>query len=270
VFAAARDVTELQRIQEALKKSHDELELRIKERTAELQKRKEQLETANRELESFSYSISHDLRAPLRAIDGYAHMILKKQGNSFDPETMRKFNIIRSSAHMMGQLINDILALSRVVKTHFSISELYMDAVIMEAWQEIVTLNPEIKMELKMKHILSAHGDRNLIKQVYFNLLANAAKFAKDRNPALIEAGSYIEGSEMVYYIKDNGVGFDMTYYDKLFGVFQRLHSSDDFEGTGVGLAIVKRIIQRHGGRVWAEAKVDEGATFYFTLPGKK
>lgn len=263
VFAAARDVTETKRFEAELVRHREHLEDMVKERTAEL-------EAANRELESFSYSVSHDLRAPLRAIDGYARMILKKDGDKFDEETMRKFNVIRSSSQMMGQLIDDILTLSRVVKKHLSTSQLEMDAVIREVWKELETINPERNMKLTVQDVPAAYGDRTLIKQVYVNLLSNAVKFTKDRDPALIETGGYVEENENVYYIKDNGVGFEMEYYDKLFGIFQRLHKAEEFDGTGVGLAIVQRIVQRHGGRAWAEGKVNEGATFYFTLPQKR
>jgi two-component system sensor kinase len=270
VFAAARDVTELRQAQSDLRKSHEELERRVEERTVELKERTEALEAANKELESFSYSVSHDLRAPLRAIDGYARMILKKEGDKFDEETMRKFNVIRSSSQMMGQLIDDILTLSRVVKKHLSTAQLEMDAVIREVWKEIETINPERNIKLTVRDVPAAYGDRTFIKQVYANLLSNAAKFTKGRDPALIETGGYIEGNENVYYVKDNGVGFEMEYYDKLFGIFQRLHKPEEFEGTGVGLATVERVVQRHGGRVWAEGKVNEGAIFYFTLPQRR
>lgn len=235
-----------------------------------LEERTAQLEEANKELESFSYSVSHDLRAPLRAIDGYARMILKKQGDKFDEGTMRRFNEIRSSAQMMGQLIDDLLAFSRLGRKQMSMSKIDMDQLVGDVWKELEVIHSGRDMILTVNSIPPGYGDRTLIKQVYFNLLSNAVKFTTYRDAAYIEAGGYTDGNENVYHVKDNGVGFDMTYYDKLFGVFQRLHSAEDFEGTGVGLAIIQRIIHRHGGRVWAEGKVDEGATFYFTLPGKK
>ncbi len=263
VFAAARDITELRTAQKALQESHDDLERRVAERTAKL-------EAVNKELESFSYSVSHDLRAPLRAIDGYARMILKKQGDKFDEDTLSKFNVIRSSAHMMGQLIDDLLTFSRLGRKEISMSKLDMHALINDVWKELRIINPDRNMFLTLQGLPSGYGDRSLVKQVYSNLLGNAVKFTKYREAAYIEAGGYTDGNEGVYYIKDNGVGFDMTYYDKLFGVFQRLHSTDDFEGTGVGLATVQRIIRRHGGRVWAEGGTDRGATFYFTLRGKE
>ncbi|MGO9138637.1 MAG: PAS domain S-box protein [Syntrophales bacterium] len=225
------------------------------------------LEAANKELESFSYSVSHDLRAPLRAIDGYARMLLKKHGHEFDEDSMRKFNVIRSSAHMMGQLIDDLLTLSRLGRKEISMSKIDMGVLIADVWKELQADTPDRKINLTVNRMPSGYGDRALIKQVYMNLLSNAVKFTKFRDTALIEVGGHVDGNDDVYYVKDNGVGFDMAYYDKLFGVFQRLHKADEFEGTGIGLATVQRMINRHGGRVWAEGKVDEGATFYFSLP---
>ncbi|MEN6320096.1 MAG: PAS domain S-box protein [Syntrophaceae bacterium] len=270
VFAAARDVTELRQAQRELRKSYEELERRVEARTADLKEKTEQLEAANKELESFSYSVSHDLRAPLRAIDGYARMILKKEWGKFDEDTTRKFNAIRSNAQMMGQLIDDLLALSRLGKKQMSSSALDMDSIIMDVWKELQIINPERNMTLTIRNMPPGYGDRTLIKQVCSNLLANAVKFTKNQDAARIEAGGSTENDGNIYYVKDNGVGFDMAYYEKLFGLFQRLHSTDDFEGTGVGLATVHRIIQRHGGRVWAKGKVNEGATFYFSLPSSQ
>ncbi|MGZ3597749.1 MAG: sensor histidine kinase, partial [Syntrophales bacterium] len=235
-------------------------EMALKERTAKL-------EEINKELESFSYSISHDLRAPLRAIDGYARMLLKKHGQEFDEDSMRKFNDIRSNSQMMGKLIDDILTLSRLGRAKMSIVDLDMEGIITDVWKELQTINPERNMSLTIQAMPSGYGDRTLIRQVYANLLGNAVKFTKYKNPAQIEAGGYTDGDDHVYYIKDNGIGFDMAYYDKLFGIFQRLHNNPDFEGTGVGLATIQRAVHRHGGRVLAEGKVNEGATFYFSLP---
>jgi PAS domain S-box-containing protein len=249
MWGIIRDITESKRV-----------ELDLAERTA-------QLEAANKELETFSYSVSHDLRAPLRAIDGYARMILKKQGDKFDEDTLDKFNVIRSNTRTMGQLIDDLLAFSRLGKKHVSLMLLDMDDLVRYVWKEMQNTNPERNMALTVNSILPGYGDRALIKQVYINLLSNAVKFTKNKDTAHIETGGYSDGNEVVYYVRDNGVGFDMKYYDKLFGVFQRLHGSADFEGTGVGLATVQRIVHRHGGRAWAEGKIDEGATFYFSLP---
>jgi two-component system sensor kinase len=194
-------------------------------------------------------------------------MILKKEGDGFDEDTARKFNDIRSNAQMMGKLIDDILELSRLSRANMSIMKLEMDGIIKDVWKELQAINPERNIALTIQAMPSGYGDRTLIKQVYANLLANAVKFTKYKNPARIEAGGYTEDHEDVFYIKDNGVGFDMAYYDKLFGIFQRLHNNPDFEGTGVGLATIQRAVHKHGGRVWAEGKMDEGATFYFSLP---
>lgn len=232
----------------------------------EVESLNKKLEEANRELESFSYSVSHDLRAPLRAIDGYVRMILKKQGGDFDDDTLAKFNIVRSEAQMMGRLIDELLTFSRLGRKKISLSRLDMREIFRDIWQELCVINPDRRMALELMGLPSAYGDKTLIKQVFANLLANAVKFTKNRDEARIEIGGKADENEHVYYVKDNGVGFDMAYYDKLFGVFQRLHS-DEFEGTGVGLATVQRIVHKHGGRVWAEGKVGEGAVFYFSLP---
>jgi light-regulated signal transduction histidine kinase (bacteriophytochrome) len=231
-----------------------------------LQERKAQLEEINSELESFSYSISHDLRAPLRAIDGFSRIILRQQGDQFDEKTKRQFNMIRDNIKLMGVLIEDILSFSRVQKTSMSISVINMDKLAREIWNEIRTANKERKLNFKSKNIQPGYGDLTLIRQVLFNLFSNAVKFTKNQKQGVIEMSSYNESGKTIYCIKDNGAGFDMAHYDKLFGVFQRLHSSEEYEGTGIGLAIVHRIVSRHGGRVWAESELEKGATFCFTL----
>jgi PAS domain S-box-containing protein len=238
-----------------------------KQAEMELKRKTVLLEEANREMESFSYSVSHDLRAPLRAIDGYARMILKRQADGFDEETRRQFDLIRENTRMMGQLIDDILAFSRLGRQTMVTADIDMESLIREAWEELLAINPDRSMSLKVDRLPPARGDRSLIKQVITNLLSNAIKFTNTRDAAIIEACGYARGNENVYTIKDNGVGFDMQFADKLFTVFQRLHSANEFEGTGVGLAIVQRIILRHGGRAWAEGEVDRGATFSFSLP---
>jgi signal transduction histidine kinase len=239
-----------------------ELERRVKERTA-------QLEATVRELEAFSYSVSHDLRAPLRAIDGYSRMIMKKQADQFDEETRRQFTLIRESARDMGKLIEDLLQLSRVGRKEPDKTELDMRQLIQATWEELQENNPNRRMTLKIDDLPPAWGDRSLIRQVLVNILCNAVKFTTIRDDARIEAGSYVVDSEVIYFIRDNGAGFDMKYYDKLFVVFQRLHSESEYEGTGIGLALVQRIIKRHGGRVWAEAEVGKGACFFFSLPAR-
>ncbi|MBE0558249.1 MAG: two-component sensor histidine kinase [Proteobacteria bacterium] len=218
-------------------------------------------------MESFSYSVSHDLRAPLRAIDGYARMILKRQADSFDEETRRQFNLIQENTRMMGQLIDDILAFSRLGRQNMATTDIDMEGLVGEVWEELRTINPNRQMILKIDRLPPSRGDRALIKQVITNLLSNAIKFTGTRDPAIIEVCGQVMENETVYTIKDNGVGFDMQFADRLFTAFQRLHGTDDFEGTGVGLAIVQRIILRHGGRVWAEGEVDKGASFSFSLP---
>ena len=238
-----------------------------KQAETELKKQTVRLEEANREMESFSYSVSHDLRAPLRAIDGYARMILKRQADTFAEETRRQFNLIQENTRMMGQLIDDILAFSRFGRQAMVTTEIDMDGLVREVWEELRTINPERRMTLKIDRLPPSRGDRALIKQVIANLLSNAIKFTSIRDNAIIEVCGQTKENETVYTTKDNGVGFDMQFADKLFTVFQRLHSKDDFDGTGVGLAIVQRIILRHGGRVWAEGEIDKGATFSFSLP---
>jgi light-regulated signal transduction histidine kinase (bacteriophytochrome) len=233
----------------------------------EIESLNNRLEAANKELESFSYSVSHDLRAPLRAIDGYSRMILKRRGEDFDEETRRQFRSIRDNVETMGRLIDNLLAFSRLGKQGMSKTRLDMEAMIRDVWQNLLTVNPTRNMTLLTEGIQPGIGDQSLIREVFSNLLGNAVKFTRTREITQIEAGSSTKDGEPVYYVRDNGVGFDMKYYDKLFGVFQRLHNPNEYEGTGIGLALVQRIIHRHGGRVWAESKINEGTCFYFTLP---
>ena len=268
--AIAHDITERKQAQEALQKLLAELELRVTERTKEISEANQSLQAANKELESFSYSVSHDLRTPLRAIDGFSRMLLKDYADKLDEEGRRKLNVIRSNTQTMSQLIDDLLAFSRVGRREIVSARLDMEGLVRAAWKELSLLNPERRPKLALDKLPRSIGDQALIKQVIVNLLSNAIKFSRSRESALVEVGAYPEGARNVYFVRDNGAGFDMDYYNKLFGVFQRLHSTDEFEGTGVGLAIVDRIIRRHGGNVWAEGKVGEGATFYFTLASKE
>jgi signal transduction histidine kinase/HAMP domain-containing protein len=247
--------------------------LDITERRAaemELKERTVQLEAANKELEGFSYSVSHDLRAPLRAIDGFSMRLIRDFGDKLEEEGVRKLHAISRNAQQMGQLIDDLLSFSRLSRKEMHMSRVNMEAMARDVWSELRESNPNRELDFRIVNMLPVFGDASLIRQVIVNLLANAVKFTKDRKPAVIEIGSRNEGSEITYYVKDNGAGFDMRYSDKLFGVFERLHRPDEFEGTGVGLAIVQRIIHRHGGRVWAEGKVNGGATFYFTIAGRE
>jgi len=244
-----RDITERKRAEEALR-----------EHTI-------QIEAANKELEAFTYSVSHDLRAPLRAIAGFASIMSEEYTGSLDAEGQRYLQVIRSNTKQMGQLIDDLLAFSRLGRQAMAMGEINMGELAQTVVEELRLLIPERKVQVKILPLPPARGDRAMIHQVLVNLLSNAIKFTRPRATGVIELGARDEGSFTVYSVKDDGVGFDMRYADKLFEVFQRLHPPDEFEGTGVGLALVQRVIQRHGGRVWAEGKVNEGAAFYFTIP---
>jgi PAS domain S-box-containing protein len=235
-----------------------------------LDERTRELENVNKDLESFSYSVTHDLRAPLRAIEGYSRMLLRRKGEQFDAETRRQFDLIRDNALSMNQLIDDMLAFSRLGRQEVAMSRIDMDGLVREIWEALCGIDPDRRVSLKIDALPPCMGDPALIRQVLTNLLSNAIKYTRGRDVALVEVGCHADENENAYYVKDNGAGFDMAYYGKLFGVFQRLHSPAEFEGTGVGLAIVQRIIQRHGGRVWAEAKVGKGARFHFTIPKSK
>jgi two-component system, sensor histidine kinase and response regulator len=237
-----------------------ELERRLQQRGAEL-------EAANKELESFSYSVSHDLQAPVRAISGFSNILLEDFSSQMPVEAQVILGKVAGSAGRMGQLIKDLLAFSRLGRQPLSKRTVDMAALVQEVADDLIQREPGRRIELRVAELPDCLGDPSLLKQVFINLLSNALKFTRQREQAKIEVGCRTENGERVYFILDNGVGFDMRYAEKLFGVFQRLHKADEFEGTGVGLSIVGRIIQRHGGRIWADAEVDKGATFHFVLP---
>jgi signal transduction histidine kinase len=241
---------------------------RLRDHAAELEatvrKRTEALEAANQELESFSYSVSHDLRAPLRAVDGYARMLEEDYAARLDDEGRRLLAVVRQSSVRMGRLIDDLLAFSRLGRQQLAKQLVDMT----ELARDVVTeLRNGAAASVELGALPSARADRALIRQVWTNLVGNALKYSGKRGDARVEIGGRQDGGESVYWVRDNGVGFDMRYADKLFGVFQRLHRVDEFDGTGVGLAIVQRVVARHGGRVWAQAKPGEGACFHFSLP---
>ena len=240
--------------------SLDELEQRIRERTT-------QLEAANRELEAFSYSVSHDLRAPLRAIDGYTRILQEEYQQLLDAEGKRICSVISESARKMSGLIDDLLAFSRLGRSAINPGKLDMESLANSVFQDLTTAQSRKRIDFKVDAAPPVMGDMSLLRQVWVNLISNAIKFSSRRRRAVIRVhGENTEG-EVVYSVQDNGVGFDMQYADKLFGVFQRLHSVREFEGNGVGLALVQRVIHRHGGRVWAEGQIGKGATFNFSLP---
>lgn len=225
------------------------------------------LEYANMELDSFSYSVSHDLRAPLRAINGYSQVLLDDYGDKLNEDGKRNISIIIKNAKKMGYLIDDLLTFSRVGKQNLTKVFLNMDNLVEAIVNEFRSQPQQSEVEFRINPLQIIRGDSSMLKLVLTNLISNAIKYSGKKEKPIVEIGSYKENENLVYYVKDNGAGFDMKYYDKLFGVFQRLHSSSEFEGTGVGLALVQRIIKKHQGNVWAEAKPDEGATFYFSLP---
>ncbi|MGC9516079.1 MAG: sensor histidine kinase [Methanomicrobiales archaeon] len=235
----------------------------------ELKKQKEMLEDANDELEAFAYSVSHDLRVPLRAIDGFSRILVEDYEDKLDDEGVRLLNIVRENTHKMGQLIDDILLLSRASRQEMKMSEIDMQDLVKTVYNDIKHDVGDRDVEFKFNSLPKAYGDRALLSQVFSNLLSNSVKFTNNKENPVIEVGSKDSNNETIYYVKDNGAGFDMKYVNKLFGLFQRLHSPEEFEGTGVGLSIVQRIIRRHEGRVWGEGEVDKGATIYFTLPKK-
>jgi K+-sensing histidine kinase KdpD len=275
-FSAVR-----RRIEDNLRHARDRLQIELEQReqreaeirklNQELTERAAELAAANKELESFAYSVSHDLRAPLRHLVGYSELLQKHASNSLDDKSQRYVQTILESAKRMGNLIDDLLAFSRLGRTESRRTAVYLQQLVKEVVSEI---GPHMKgqdISWKIGALPVCYGDRSLLKLVLVNLLSNAVKFSGTRRPAKIEIGCVDgNGDKFEIFVRDNGVGFDMRYVDKLFGVFQRLHRADEFEGTGIGLATVQRIVHRHGGTVRAEGTVDQGATFYFSLPTVK
>lgn len=294
ILSSGNDITERLRAEQELKSYQEELEDLVDQRTGELEIRITEVETlnkaltnlledlqvtnrkledtttrlqlANQELESFTYSVSHDLRAPLRAINGFSRILMSEFKPQIPDEAFRYLDLIQENANQMDILIKDLLSLSRLGQQALNIEQINTRDLVEGVIDSLRRDYPDRKMEIILDTLPPCQADAGFLKQIYVNLIDNALKYTKNQPQTKIEISSFLEGDERVYFVKDNGVGFDMAYTDKLFGIFQRLHKSQDYEGTGVGLAIVQRLIHRHGGKIWAEGKVNQGAAFYFTL----
>lgn len=259
VMGVTMEVTERKHAEEELARNREHLEEQVRERTLELQ-------TANRELEAFSYSVSHDLRAPLRAVDGFSRALMDDYADVLDEDGMDSLNCLREASQNMGRLIDDLLALSRVSREAMHTEEVDLGVIAELVIAELRGEHGSRRVEFSSSGDLRASGDPRLLRVVMENLLGNAWKFTRKVKRARVELGTTEKDGRTVYFVRDNGAGFDMVFADKLFSPFQRLHRVDEFEGSGIGLATVQRIIRRHGGDEWGEGEADRGAAFYFTL----
>ncbi len=263
----ARLYSETQKVLREVQSKTDEIQLLNRELEQRVSERTAQLEMMVKELEAFTYSISDDMRGPLRAIDGFSRVLVEEYPEKMDAEGKRLLHVIRTNARSLSELIDGLLAFSRLGRQPLEQVDINMEELAKAVFDEIQAANRERQLLLELHHLPPAFADRAMIRQVLFNLVSNAFKFTRPKHNPAIEIGFRAEGNQYTYYVRDNGVGFDMQYSSKLFGVFQRLHTVEEFEGAGVGLALVQRIVLRHGGRVWAEGKMNEGAAFYFSLP---
>lgn len=262
LIAVSRDITQRRKVEGEVRLLNAELEHRVMERTS-------QLEYANRELEAFSYSVSHDLRSPLRTLDGFSQAVIEDYGDRLPEEGIRYLRTIREGAQRMGALIDDLLTFSRLSRAPLTAQKVDVGELVKNVLEDLRT-SAMPNVQIHVASLPACHGDAALLRQVWTNLISNALKYSRRKVPAIVEIGFGEKDGKQAYFVKDNGAGFDMRYAEKLFGVFQRLHRAEDYEGTGVGLAIVQRIVQRHGGMAWAEGQPDQGATFYFSLQPAK
>jgi PAS domain S-box-containing protein len=262
ICGISTDITERKRAEEEVRRLNEELEERVRHRTAEL-------EASTRELDAFAYSVSHDLRAPLRSLAGFSEVLLEDYAEVLDETARTYLSRIEANAARMARMIDDLLDLSRATRVELRRERVDVSAVARDVLDELRDADPEREVHASVAADLVAGGDPHLIRLILHNLLGNAWKFTARRSPAVIKVDAIIRHDAPVFTVSDNGAGFDMRYVAKLFDPFQRLHSTSDFEGTGIGLAIVHRIVQRHGGRIWAESEPGQGATFFFTLAGE-
>ena len=263
------DRAKLREAEEEVRRYHEHLEELVRERTAELEEVNEELRAAYQDMESFGYSASHDLRSPLIVIEGFSRILMEDYGDKLDDNGRQLVTVVRENTRKMAQLIDDLLAFARISTKELRKAEIDMKDLSERTFEELNPHEAGRKIRLKVGEMPPSPGDVPMIRQVFVNLFSNALKFTTGRAEAVIEVGGNRGENGNVYYVKDNGAGFDMKYADKVFGLFQRAHSNKEYKGTGVGLAIVKRIIEKHGGRVWAEGDTGGGATFYFSLPGE-